>query len=170
MEIPRVVIRSAPAYEPEPGAEPHLNAAVLTAPPPAPARAAVARGVATARDARRQAVLAVTLVLEVIDRRRGSAQLESVASGTVRDQVAALVRVQGVRASGTGSTLRRVHVQMCGPAGAEVFGSMTCGSRVRAFAGRVEYRPCRVRPRGANRPGTPRIVEYRWQLVSFTVV
>lgn len=184
METPRVLIRTAPAYEPEPGdvaaavrsvpgrapdgtGRVHVVPEHAASPPQPPAR----RDVEVVRDLRVVAVRAITLILEVLDRRRGVAQLEPTVSAVVRDQIGALVRLQGVRPVGNSSTVRRVHVQMCDHrTSAEVFGSLTCGTRMRAFAGRIERRPCRVRAPGAHRPGTPRVVEYRWQLVAFTIV
>ncbi|MYR08845.1 hypothetical protein GTV32_22135 [Gordonia sp. SID5947] len=133
-----------------------------------------------AHEARRFAIATVTLVLEVLDRRRGINQLDGLATASLLAELTALVRVPSpVRSPSSASApvtdsaaaLRRVHVQMRGPGEAEVFGSCRRGERVRAFAARIEQRPCRVRVApGQYRPGLPRNVEYRWQLIDFTIV
>ncbi|AZG48453.1 Rv3235 family protein [Gordonia insulae] len=157
------------------------------------ARGASPRALAVATtEARRFSIGTLTLLLEIIDRRRGLNQLEAHAPAHLLEQVATLVRMhdssrrgstrqgstrQGSTRGGASSvhdnaaTLRRVHIQMCGPGAAEIFGSYRRGERVRAFAARIEQMPCRVRsPRGQSRVGLSRMVEYRWQLVAFTLV
>ncbi|MEE3850975.1 Rv3235 family protein [Gordonia sp. LSe1-13] len=199
METPRVLIRPAAPYEPPPRPADHRGDVVVavsadtdaaatrepaTRQKGAPQRGATQRGTpptaAVSRastDARRFAIRAITLVLEVVDRRRSLAQLDPVAPVPLIDHVEALVRAcaTGTAASGVGggdaAGLRRLHVQMLGPGAAEVFGSYRRGQRVRAFAGRIEQLPRRVRPApGTPRPGLTRNVEYRWQLVAFTLV
>ncbi|MGC4961999.1 Rv3235 family protein [Gordonia sp. DT101] len=179
METPRVLIRPAPPYEPP------VRSAEADRPsaPRAPAgvrRREAINGSARAVEARRFAVGTVTLVLEVLDRRRGVNQLDGVVTQQLLAELTALARVHGpVRPSSgapphvmdNAATLRRVHVQMRGPGAAEVFGSCRRGERVRAFAARIEQLPCRVRVApGRYRPALPRNVEYRWQLVDFTIV
>ncbi|MEE4021651.1 Rv3235 family protein [Gordonia sp. PKS22-38] len=188
METPRVLIRPAAPYEPPPHPVDHSGdiVALPAAADPAatPAAGTRQRGapptVAVSRagiDARRFAIRAITLVLEVVDRRRSLAQLDPVAPVPLIDSVEALVRACSTGAAGPGAGggetagLRRLHVQMLGPGAAEVFGSYRRGQRVRAFAGRIEQMPRRVRPApGTPRPGLTRTVEYRWQLVAFTLV
>lgn len=190
METPRVLIRPAPPYEPLPrpvdevpgcppdgvarpdGVEPR---AVTRSRPadsvvgPVPPRRALSKATI---DARRHAIRTITLVLEIVDRRRNVGQLDGLATAQLIDQVTVLVRLAppGV-VNGDTATLRRVHVQMLGPGAAEIFGSYRRGDRVRAFAARIEQLPCRVRAATASvRPVLTRAVEYRWQLVAFTLV
>lgn len=137
--------------------------------------------VAAAAEARRFAIATSRLLFEVIDRRRGIAHLDDAVSPAIADQVAALVRHDAFRVAETsdtpggpparGTVLHRVHVQLRDTCSAEVFGSYTSGGRVRAFAGRVERKPCRVRgadPRAGGRGARAGLgqVEYRWQLVA----
>ncbi|WAC56402.1 Rv3235 family protein [Gordonia sp. SL306] len=182
METPRVLIRPAPPYEPPIRSVEVDGSPDRPTPSPAGARRRNApdRSSAQAVEARRFAVGTVTLVLEVLDRRRGVNQLDGVVTQQLLAELTALARVHGpVRPSSgalpqvveNAATLRRVHVQMRGPGTAEVFGSCRRGERVRAFAARIEQLPCRVRGApGHYRPGLPRNVEYRWQLVDFTLV
>lgn len=125
------------------------------------------------------------MLLEVLDGRRAVAHLEPLVASKVLETVAGLCRV-GVRRrdpAAAATTIRRVHVQMLGPAVAEVFGSYTRDDRTLAFAGRIERVPRRVRSgvtgragaagSGSPSPGFARTgfagglakVEYRWQLV-----
>lgn len=181
MEPSRVLIRPAPPYEPParpvdevPGGAPDMSAPV-TAPgavpdePPLRPRRALSKATV---DARRHAIRTITLVLEVIDRRRTVAHLEGLATAHLIDQVTALIRLTppgGV--DGDTAALRRVHVQMLSSGTAEIFGSYRRGMRVRAFAARIEQLPCRVRATpDPRRPMLTRAVEYRWQLVAFTLV
>lgn len=181
VETSRVRIRSAPAYEPAPGQPVRVDRppAPLTssAPHPAPTRPVVPSGSvpAAAVEARRFAIATLSLVLEVIDRRRGMHQIESRLTGPVIEHVEALARAMAPRSGSpsgeNAASLRRVHVQMCGPGAAEIFGSYRRGGRVRAFAGRIERLPCRVRNSTPAGPSLiPKVVEYRWQLVAFVMV
>lgn len=184
METPRVLIRPAPPYEPLPRPVDEVPGSALCETTPRvvtrsePAEPAVAtvpprRALSKATvDARRFAIRTITLVLEIVDRRRTVGQLDGFATAHLIDQVTALIRLTppGVM-SGDTATLRRVHVQMLGPGAAEIFGSYRRGERVRAFAARIEQLPCRVRTTTATvRPVLTRAVEYRWQLVAFTLV
>ena len=91
--------------------------------PPAPPHAAVVFADAALRR-----------VLEVIDRRRPIAQLRSVLAPALTETVLALTR-EGHAAA---ATLRRVRLRMVDDADtAEVFGTYTRGTRVRAIAARI---------------------------------
>lgn len=169
METHRVLIRPAPPYEPPLVAAP---TAERDTPPPqhSPQHA---RAVPTATvEARQFAIATISLLLEVLDRRRKMSQLDGRVVLSLHEKLAALSRAMAGR-TGTepSATVRRVHVQMCGPGAAEIFGNYTRGERVRAFAGRIEQMPCRVRATPIRaRSVLPRTVEYRWQLVEFTMV
>ncbi|WP_168704142.1 Rv3235 family protein [Gordonia paraffinivorans] len=132
-------------------------------------------------EAHRFAVSTMRAVFEVIDRRRGSAQLGGAAAPDVIDQVDAVVRHDafGIVGSGTAPTtqqsgctrIQRVHAQLCDVSAAEIFGTCLIGERIRVFAGRVERKPVRVRAPGPRTPavggrGALERAEYRWQLVS----
>ncbi|MFW0784097.1 Rv3235 family protein [Gordonia sp. CPCC 206044] len=196
METPRVLIRPAPPYEPRAlVADTSRPAGVAVDPRTAcrdratesadraadvavRARRAAALERATV-DARRFAIGTLTLLLEVLDRRRNVNQLEPALAAGLFDQISVLARASGQARSGPSSastgrdnsaSLRRVHIQMWGPGAAEVFGTYRRGERVRAFAGRIEQLPRRVRSvPGGRRAGLARTVEYRWQLVAFSV-
>ncbi|WP_439029694.1 Rv3235 family protein [Gordonia terrae] len=142
-----------------------------------PGAGSARKTVAAAAEARRFSIAVSRLLFEVIDRRRAIAHLGDVVSPAVADQVGALVRHDAFRVVDpaspvtqqaiAGTVLHRVHVQLCDISAAEVFGSYAAGARVRAFAGRIERKPCRVR--GPREPGARRSlgqVEYRWQLVA----
>ncbi|MFE0750258.1 Rv3235 family protein [Gordonia sp. NPDC058843] len=188
VQTPRVRVRPAPRYEPAgpvvaptPGVR--HSTAVRPFPGTAPGTGSARKTAAAAAEARRFTVAVSRLLFEVVDRRRSVAHLGDVVSPAIADQVAALVRHDAFRvpdptgagASGTvptppyvptGNVLRRVHVQLCDPAAAEVFGSYEGGGRTRAFAGRIERKPIRIRgsaPAGRRSLGR---VEYRWQLVA----
>ncbi|MGV9714252.1 Rv3235 family protein [Gordonia sp. NPDC003424] len=172
METPRVLIRPAPPYEPPAIPSPPREPALAT--PPARARG---RALTTATvEARQFAIATVSLVLEVLDRRRGLGQLDGRVVPMVVEQIVALSRAMGEGRSvaappATAAGVRRVHVQMCGPGAAEIFGNYRRGERVRAFAGRIEQLPCRIpTPTTGARSVLPRVVEYRWQLVAFAMV
>lgn len=159
MDTSRVVVRPAPQFE-HPGRwaapcectaqDPVVNgsppsrasARVLRAVPPAPGSAPDRVAVS----AREFAIAAMTVVLEVIDRRRPVSALEPLVSSPVADHVisrsraryearAASGSVQGAGAAGL--RLHRVHIQFVDNGAAEFFGSYTRGERVRAFAGRM---------------------------------
>lgn len=126
--------------------------------------------------ARRFAIATLTQVLEVLDRRRAVRRLDPLVAGHLIDQITALVRAPEVRVSSSApdntATLRRLHVQMRDFDAAEIFGTYRRGERVRAFAGRIERRACRVRtaaPGTYRAAGVGRQIEYRWQLVAFRV-
>lgn len=96
--------------------------------------------------AREFAIAAMTVVLEVVDRRRPVSALRNLVAGPVTDHVITRSRARyeslvaagaGARTTPTGLRLRRVHIQLVGEGTAEFFGSYTCGQRVRAFAGRM---------------------------------
>ncbi|WP_308192467.1 Rv3235 family protein [Gordonia sp. 'Campus'] len=141
-----------------------------------PSAGSARKTVAAAAEARRFSIAVSRLLFEVIDRRRAIGHLGDVVSPAVADQVGVLVRHDAFRIvdpaspltqAPVGTVLQRVHVQMCDISAAEIFGSYAAGARVRAFAGRIERKPCRVR--GPREPGTRRSlgqVEYRWQLVA----
>lgn len=81
---------------------------------------------------------ALRRVLEVIDRRRPVAQLRSMLAPAVVDTVIAVARSPHTKAA----TLRRIRLRMVdGEADtvAEVFGTYTRGSRVRAVAARIAH-------------------------------
>ncbi len=190
MQTPRVRVRPAPPYEPAgpvvaamPGVAPSSTGRPF--PASAPGTGSARKTAAAAAEARRFAVAVSRLLFEVVDRRRSVTHLGDVVSPAVADQVAALVRHDAFRvpeahaaaASGavstpaatqvpTGNVLRRVHVQLCDPSAAEVFGSYEGGGRTRAFAGRIERKPIRVRGAGPAGRGSLRRVEYRWQLIA----
>jgi hypothetical protein len=170
METPRVLIRPAPQYEPP---LPAFDGAGRVTPPrpaprpPTPPTTRKALSTATT-EARRFAIATVTLVLEVLDRRRTASQLEPHVTLCLLDQLTVLSRSTAPPSS---ASLRRVHIQMGGPGAAEIFGSFERGGRVLAFAARIEQLPCRVRtpPEKRKRTLLPRLVEYRWQLVDFAI-
>nr|WP_137810659.1 MULTISPECIES: Rv3235 family protein [unclassified Gordonia (in: high G+C Gram-positive bacteria)] len=188
-QTPRVRVRPAPPYEPAGPvvAAPHGLAtptAIRPFPGSAPGAGSARKTAVAAAEARRFTVAMSRLLFEVVDRRRSVAHLGDVVSPAIADQVAALVRHDAFRIPestgtgtpgtvstpvaqmSTGNVLRRVHVQVCDPSAAEVFGSYEGGGRTRAFAGRIERKPIRVR--GAADPGRRSLgrVEYRWQLVA----
>lgn len=193
MESTHVLVRPAPRYE-HPGqwfgadspnaagppgrstpptrrAEPSADAE----PPPAAAPPPADR---VAVHARAFVVGAMTQVLEAIDRRRPVGQLAEVALAHVVDQVIALQRAveSAVAAGGAGAppvptaAVRRVHIQMCGPDGAEFFGSYLRGDRVHAFAGRVELVSVRMRKDPTAEPYTrSKRTELRWRIRSLAL-
>lgn len=133
-----------------------------------------------ARQAHRFSVVVMQLVLEVIGGHRGASRLGQTVAPAIADQIAVLVRHDAFRiaksaaatASRTqkslvGPVVQQLHVQLCDPCVAEIFGSFTTGGRVRPFAGRVERKPCRIRARvgSGSRPTRGRVA-YRWQLVA----
>ena len=185
VRTPRVRVRPAPPYEPA-GLGPVTHTArrttgtgTLVVRELADAGSPPSRKtLAAAVEARRFAIATSRLLFEVIDRRRGTAHLADSVAPALIDQVAALVRHDAFRpaepagpspsTAAPGTVLQRVHVQLCDTSAAEVFGSYSCGGRIRAFAGRIERAPRRARTvvePGAARPVLGR-VEYRWQLVA----
>jgi hypothetical protein len=150
MDTSNVVVRPAPPFE-HPGrwagrcdcAEEATHARidsppvralhVVPSPPPAPDAAAIA--------AREFAIAAMTVVLEVIDRRRPVSAMAPFVADTVADHVLSRGRAHHGARIGPGNRvglrLRRVHIQIADAGAAEFFGSYTCGERVRAFAGRM---------------------------------
>ncbi|MCR5979589.1 hypothetical protein GDN83_17910 [Gordonia jinghuaiqii] len=181
-------VRPAPPYEPTGAAVVAVadgrgtgSAARPRALRPGQVAAPARKTAAAAVEARRFTIAVSRLLFEVIDRRRSAAHLGDVAAPAVVDQIAALVRHDAFRTAdardaesatapvpgvGGGTVLQRVHVQLCHISAAEVFGTYSSGGRVRAFAGRIERKPCRVR--GGAQPGRRSLgqVEYRWQLVA----
>ncbi|ORA08963.1 hypothetical protein BST14_22970 [Mycobacterium arosiense ATCC BAA-1401 = DSM 45069] len=86
---------------------------------------------------------ALRRVLEVIDRRRPAAQLNSLLAPSLVDSVAAIARSTAGRAGAHGAAvLRRMRLQPAGhrdpDSAAEVFGSYSRGNRIHAIACRVE--------------------------------
>ena len=166
MDISSVVVRPAPQFE-HPGRwatacecgdgaeRPHATR------PPAPGRlravpTADRRAADTAADrraadtasasAREFVIAAMTVVLEVVDRRRPVTALRPLVAAPVVDHVLSRGRARhesrtapgpAARTAAAGLRLRRVHIQFVGDCAAEFFGSYTCGRRVRAFAGRM---------------------------------
>ena len=149
--------------------------------PAAPARSAPEVPRATSRPAPRATAIAarefsvgtLTMIFEVIARRRPASHLQHRVGMQVDDQIDALARARAAGDDMCIPTVRRVHVQMCGAGSAEIFGTYSRQGRSRAFAGRIERVPCRVRvagqaARGRYSPVATR-VEYRWQLVVLTL-
>ena len=77
---------------------------------------------------------ALRRILEVIDRRRPVAQLRPLVAPVLIDPVVGMARATHTATA----TLRRVRLRMVDDEAAEVFGSYTRGTRVRAIAARVE--------------------------------
>ncbi|OLT53006.1 hypothetical protein BJF87_12655 [Gordonia sp. CNJ-863] len=131
-------------------------------------------------EAHRFSVAVMQLVCEVIGRQRGTSRLGETVTPAIADQIAVLVRhdafhiaktvaatASRAQRSSIGPSVHRLHVQLCDPCGAEIFGSVTTDGQVRPFAARVERKPCRIR--AAARPGSRSTlgrVAYRWQLVA----
>ncbi|GED99500.1 hypothetical protein nbrc107697_35390 [Gordonia crocea] len=110
--------------------------------------------------ARAFAVAAMTVVLEVIDRRRPVGALDPFVAAPVADHVIARGKARHESralpgSSAPGLRLRRVHIQLGVDGAAEFFGSYTCGDRVRAFAGRMGVPPRGPRRRGRAGGGVP---------------
>jgi len=97
---------------------------------PLPPRAAVAFADAALRR-----------VLEVVDRRRPIAQLRPLVAPALIDTLTALTRVPQTAAA----TLQRSRVRMVDTQAGELFATYTRAQRVRAIAGRIEYRDGRWR-------------------------
>lgn len=149
MDTSHVVVSPAPQFE-HPGRwagrcecadaqartrpEPPVRALhVVPEPPPAPDAAAIA--------AREFAIAAMTVVLEVMDRRRPVSAMAPFVADPVADHVISRGRARHDFRTGSGNRaglrLRRVHIQITDSGAAEFFGSYTCAERVRAFAGRM---------------------------------
>ena len=182
---PRIRILPAPAYEPQGSADvpsPHAalrddqcaarsghrvaQPATVTG-----TRASAQRAVAIA--AREFSVGTLTMIFEVMARRRPASHLQHRVALHVDDQIGARARTRVTGEDACIPTVRRVHVQMCDAGAAEIFGTYARQGRSRAFAGRIERVPCRVRvhgdsPGGRYSPVATR-VEYRWQLVVLTL-
>lgn len=175
--LTRLEILPAPDFEPvgAPRSADDATALVASVPAPARPRRRTPVGVpAAAMAARRFAVTTVTALFEVLDRRRPAAHLDAVLSGRLLEHIDTLVRADLAHSdqSGAGGAahVRRVHVQMCDATSAEIFGSYQRGPRVRAFAGRIERVPCRVRQAPARgRTTIPVRVEYRWRIEEFAL-
>ncbi|MCH5642247.1 Rv3235 family protein [Gordonia sp. ABSL49_1] len=169
----RIRIQPAPPYEHTGAMVGVVDAPVRRPKPARPKPAAPARSamVTATREARQFAILSARMIFEVIDRRRGIAQLGGMVSPAIVEQVSVLLRHNVLRSSDptVGTALQRVHVQLRDTSTAEVFGSFAVGGRVRAFAGRAQRLPCRLRSNGPAQPGRLGKVEYRWQLVEFTL-
>lgn len=172
----RVRVLPAPPYEP-PGAPVSAQAEDLLTPPPtsmprsAGPVAPVAVPISTVA-ARRFAIGGVKLVFEVIDRRRAAGHLATLVSPAVLDHVGALVRADVARSRSDAPAVARMcrlHVQMQGEDAAEVFGTYERGRRVRAFAARIEHRPCRTRESTGRYQFGPVRIEHRWQMVAFSL-
>ncbi|WP_185982088.1 Rv3235 family protein [Gordonia rubripertincta] len=90
-----------------------------------------------ATEAHRFSIAVAQLVFEVIGRRRGTSQLGETVAPAVVDQIAALVRHDAFHiakaiaapssAPTTGIAVQRVHVQLCDPCVAEIFGFVLDG-------------------------------------------
>lgn len=170
-----MVVAPIPPYEPDPVAESRRGPTGFgSVRPSAPAERVPGRLIADRVDpsARAFAVSALTMVLEVIDRRRPVAQLASVASPHIVDQVSAWAghaqtasTVSASRLRPPAATLMRVHLQWSGPDAAEVSATYSRGVRVKAMAAKVQRVPVRVR---SAVPGGPRTTELRWMLVNVT--
>ncbi|MGW0039080.1 Rv3235 family protein [Gordonia sp. NPDC003376] len=188
----RIRIVAAPVYEPAPADAPSVvvtttPAAVTTAHsgPRASPQPRVSRKPqrpvsvpASTVAAHRFAQATVTALFEILDHRRPLAHVGALVSASLLERVETLVGADLARTGAEGQTgaarVRRVHVQMCGPAAAEIFGTYSRGRRVRAFAGRIERVPCRVRddaagagPAASRYRSTAFKTEYRWRLVVF---
>ncbi len=165
-----LVVAPIPRYEPEP-----VSVDLVSGRPEVVRRQRVpetrrpGRPIADRVDpsARTFAVSALTMLLEIIDRRRPVAQLASVAAPHIVDQItvwsARSPSVPGARPPA--ASLMRVHLQWSGPDAAEVSATYSRGARVKAIAARVQRVPMRVRP---SVPGGPRSTELRWMLVNVT--
>jgi len=135
-------LRSAPVCEP-----PIDGDSAVPAPRVIP-RSRSRSASATTADARRTpadpqvrefACIAMTLVLEALDRRRPAAQLTRLLSPPTMSVVRSLVGSQTpdqARASNL-----RVHTQAGADGGAEIYATFARGARVHAIAARVEPRP-----------------------------
>ncbi|KNA91595.1 hypothetical protein ABW18_10525 [Gordonia jacobaea] len=175
----RIRIMAAPDYEmcgpmtratrdESPAAIPARSGADMQRQESPPRRATRAAAIA----AREFSVGTLTMIFEVISRRRPASHLQHRVGMQVDDQIDALARARAAGDDMCIPTVRRVHVQMCDAGTAEIFGTYSRQGRSRAFAGRIERVPCRVRvagqPRGRYSPVATR-VEYRWQLVVLTL-
>ncbi|NMO00205.1 hypothetical protein HH308_03130 [Gordonia sp. TBRC 11910] len=184
METTHLLVRPAPRYEHAGqwfGSQSSDAPAVAVSPPASqrpPSADAAPLDDSIAREARTFVIGAMTQVLEVVDRRRGVGHLTDLVMPHVIDQVTSLLRACEVAAASGGATpppvptaaLRRVHIQMCGPAEAEFFGSYVRGARVQAFAGRVEQSSVRVRNEpGAGRYERSKKTELRWRIRSMAL-
>lgn len=128
-------------YEPAPvGASPCPSPTTLRRRGPRPQRLvprAPVREAVPPRTAIAFADAALRRVLEVIDRRRPISQLRPLLAPALIDSVIAMTRTTHTSAA----TLRRVRVRTVESArgqAAEVFGTYTRGSRVRAVAARID--------------------------------
>ena len=182
MQIPRVVIRTAPDYEHPAGllASRRRSAGAVSAPGDRRTPPAAAPVRHEGAEVRRFAVGALTVLFEALDGRRGFGQLSTSVAPELADRFS-MLRQLGVRphardltpgatgrtaAGGGSAALRRVHVQMGAGGVARIFGSYTIGGRVRAFCGTAERVPHKIpRPIDAD-VLTPARWEYRWQLTA----
>lgn len=165
----RVRFVAAPDVEPAGVPVPSANPGAVRTPRRTPVAVSTATG-----EARHFAVRTVTALFEVLDRRRPAAHLTTVASPALCEHVATLLRPDLVqrtdhRGVGESTRVRRVHIQMCDSTTAEIFGSYERGRRVRAFAGRIERVPMRVRPSRHTPHSLPARAEYRWRLATFVL-
>lgn len=144
-------------------------------PPSGRLDATTVRDPALARSVRTTAVAVLARTLEVLDGRRPRAQLAGAVTEAVLGQITVLLQ-HGALGHGAGrqwpagtddcARLHRVHVQFRAGTAAEIFGTLQCGERVRALAGRLERRRVRV-----SAPGeVPRRVAERWVLTEFAVL
>ncbi|MFT3900764.1 MAG: Rv3235 family protein [Gordonia sp. (in: high G+C Gram-positive bacteria)] len=168
MDTQQVVVRPAPPFE-HPGqwAQPCACSARDRQPPPALVSAAVPptpptppaeRSVVGAREF---AIAAMTVILEVLDRRRPVVALQPFVAPAVADHVLSRGRAKHEARSARAGVvrapdlrLRRLHVQLVAEGQAEFFGSYACGARVRAFAGRMAV-PKRRRGKQHAEPAVP---------------
>ena len=135
-------LRSAPVCEPP------IDDGAAVQPRPVTARGRPPSVAAVGTDARRTpadpqvrefACIAMTLVLEALDRRRPAAQLARLLSPSTMSVVRSLVA--GHPPGQPRASTLRVHTQAAPDGGAEIYATFARGARIHAIAGRVEPRP-----------------------------
>lgn len=141
-------LRSAPVCEPPIDG---IAPTVARRPPKTPAAGTAVPSASGVRRApadpevREFACVAITLVLEALDRRRPAAQLARLLSPATMSVVQSLV---GRQTPGLArSTNLRVHTQAGPDGGAEIYATFARGRRVHAVAARVEPRTSGRRPK-----------------------
>ena len=133
---------------------------------PAVGAAAPGPGVEAAAQARAAAIDVLQRICEVLDLRRPRGHLAHAVTEAVVLQVAELQRVRHRGGAPPVTKVRRVHIQLSADGVAEIFGSVTCGDRVRAIAGRLSLLPVRApRPQSGRRKAVR-----RWVLVEFALL
>lgn len=152
-----------------------MRGTLLDAKPAEPTVPEAPPDLATATAVRAFAVDVLSATLEVLDGRRPRARLAPAVAEPVLAQLGELLARR--RPAHDTARLLRVHVQLRPSGEAEYFGTFVRGSRVRAFAGRIELRPQRrgsrsatcPRPRGAVVPGAP-AGALRWVVAEFAIL